>query len=185
MFFIEARIMKNFTFYLILVTITASCTPQLVPYSQKLQRETGLGERQLRQVQFYNSHRIVLFRELGKSTSEIVSGEIKIIDGKQVEQIVINPLTPGVLINTSDGKRFGISFEQGPDRYLVFGLNPRKAGTYTIFARDWKNNTATIDYDGKEFRLAPESSESMLLVNLKKLNQHKVHSRTVSGRSVN
>ena len=177
--------MKNFTLYLMLIVITASCTPQLVPYSQKLQRETGLGEDQLRQVQFYNSHRIVLFRELGRSTSEIVSGEIKIIDGKQIEQVVINPLTPGVLVNSSDGKRFGISFEQGPDRYLVFGLNPRKAGTYTIFARDWSNNTATIDYDGKEFKLAVQSTESMLLVNLKKLNQFKVRSRTVSGRQVN
>ncbi|MCG8322928.1 MAG: hypothetical protein MI921_25735 [Cytophagales bacterium] len=177
--------MKNFTLYLILLAVTASCTPQLVPYSERLQRETGLDQDQLRQVQFYNSHRIVLFRELGKSTSEIVSGEIKIIDGKQIEQIVINPLTPGVLVDSSDGKRFGISFEQGPDRYLVFGLNPGKAGTYTIFARDWKNNTATIDYDGKEFKLAARSSESMLLVNLKKLNQFKVHSRTVSGRSVN
>lgn len=176
--------MKNFTLYLILLTVTASCTPQLVPYSERLQRETGLGEDQLRQVQFYNSHRIVLFRELGKSSSEIVSGEIKIIDGKQIEQIVINPLTPGILVNSSNGKRFGISFEQGPDRYLVFGLNPRRAGTYTIFARDWKNNTATIDYDGKEFKLSAQSSESMLMVNLKKLNQFKVHSRTVSGRAV-
>ena len=176
--------MKNFTVYLTLLVVVASCTPQLVPYSQKLQGETGLDEDQLKQVQFYNSHRIVLFRELGKSTSEIVSGEIKIIDGKQIEQIVINPLTPGVMVNSSNGKRFGISFEQGPDRYLVFGLNPRKAGTYTIFARDWENQTATIDYDGKEFKLAPQSSESMLLVNLKKLNQFKVHSRTVSGRAV-
>lgn len=176
--------MKNFTVYLTLLIVATSCSPQLVPYSQKLQGETGLDEEQLRHVQFYNSHRIVLFRELGKSTSEIVSGEIKIIDGKQIEQIVINPLTPGVMVNSSDGKRFGISFEQGPDRYLVFGLNPRKAGTYTIFARDWKNQTATIDYDGKEFKLAPQSSESMLMVNLKKLNQFKVHSRTVSGRGV-
>ena len=176
--------MKNITVCLILILVAASCSPQLVPYSQKLQRDTGLGEDQLRHVQFYNSHRIVLFRELGKSTSEIVSGEIKMIDGKQIEQIIINPNTPGVLVNSSDGKRLGISFEQGPDRYLVFGLNPRKAGTYTIFGRNWKNNTATIDYDGKEFKLSPQSSESMLLVNLKKLNQFKVHSRTVSGRDV-
>ena len=177
--------MQNLIVYLILLICVASCTPQLVPYTARVQGETGLGEPELKKVQFYNSDRIVLFREIGKNTTEIVSGEIKIVDGKQIEQIVINPLTPGVMVNSSDGKKFGISFEQGPDRYLVFGLNPRKAGTYSIYARDWNNHTATIDYDGKEFKLAPQSSESILLVNLKKLNGLKVNSRTASGRSVN
>ncbi|MDN5214158.1 hypothetical protein QQ020_18925 [Fulvivirgaceae bacterium BMA12] len=183
--------MRNFIPHLILIVClillicAASCTPQLVPYTARVQGETGLGEAELKKVQFYNSDRIVLFREVGKNTTEIVSGEIKIVDGKQIEEIVINPLTPGVLVNSADGKRFGISFEQGPDRYLVFGLNPRKAGTYSIYGRDWRNHIATVDYDGKEFKLAPQSSESILLVNLKKLNGLKVNSRTARGRSVN
>lgn len=177
--------MKNFIITIFGITLLASCTPQLVPYTTTVQRQTGLGESQLKKVQFYNSDRIVLFREVGKNTTEVVSGDIKIVDGKQIEEIVINPNTPGVLVNSADGKRFGISFEEGADRYLVFGLDPKKAGRYSIYGKNWENHIATIDYDGKEYKLAPQSSEAILLVNLKKLNAMKVNTRTVHGRSVN
>ncbi len=176
--------MKKVFFSIIIIISIASCTPQLVPYTSSIQRQSGLSVNDLNKVQFYNSDRIVLFREVGKSTSEVISGDIKIVDGKQIEEIVINPMTPGIMVNAAGDQRFGISFEDGADRYLVFGLDPKKAGRYTIYGKNWKNHQATIDYDGKEYRLAPHSSETILLVNLKKLNGTKVSSRTVKGRAI-
>ncbi len=176
--------MKNIIPVLIILITLASCTPQLVPYTSSIQRQSGLSVNDLNKVQFYNSDRIVLFREVGKSTSEVVSGDIKIVNGKQIEEIVINPMTPGVMVNAAGDQRFGISFEDGADRYLVFGLDPKKAGRYTIYGKNWQNHQATIDYDGKEYRLSPQSSETILLVNLKKLSGTKVSSRTAKGRSI-
>ena len=178
--------MKNIFLYLtILIAASACTTPQrLVPFTSSVQRDTGLSNEQLKKVQFYTSSRIVLYRQIGKSTTEVISGEIKIIDGKEVEQIVIKENTPGIVVSNTTGNRLAISFEAGQDRAIIFGSVKQRRGAYTILARDWEGNAAIIDYDGKEYRLAPQSSNAILLVNLKKLNARKVKYRTAAGRTL-
>ncbi|MDN5203220.1 hypothetical protein QQ008_17655 [Fulvivirgaceae bacterium BMA10] len=173
--------MRNLFIFLVIGITASSCVQELTPYTSRVHRETGLSGEQLKKVQFYNSQRIVLYREVGKNTTEVVSGEIKIIDGKRIEQVVINPNTPGVLVSAPNSDRFGVSFEKGPDRFLIFGSNSKRRGYYAILARDWTGSSAKIDYDGKVYKLAPESSEAILLVNMKKLRSMKVNSRTAGG----
>ncbi len=165
------------------IFLITSCGPKMVPFTGDMERETGLNKEQLKKVQFYNSGPIFLIREINNNTTEIIRGEIKMKDGKQLEQIVIPPNTRGVVIN-SNSERLGISFESGTDRYLVFGQNQHQSNAYTILAKDWKNNIGTVQYDGRDFRINTETANIHLMVNVKRLKSLKVHSRTAKGRSV-
>lgn len=166
-----------------LALITTSCGPEMVPFTTDVEYETGLNKEQLRNVQFYTSAPIVLYRELNNIVTEVTRGEIKMMNGRQVEQIVIPPNTPGVVIN-GNAERLGVSFEKGTDRFLVFGKNPRQSNAYTLLAKDWKNNEGSVQYDGREFKVNTASASAYLVVNMKRFKDLNVSSRTAKGRTV-
>jgi hypothetical protein len=165
------------------VIFITSCGPQLVPFTTDVEYETGLNKDQLKNVQFYNSAPIILYREVNNNITEVLRGEIKMKNGRQVEQIVIPPNTPGVVVN-GNAERLGVSFEKGGDRYLVFGKNPLQSNAYTILAKDWKNSVGVVQYDGNEYNISTQSASTYLIVNVKRLRDLKVSSRTAKGRSV-
>jgi len=171
------------TLFAVFTLFVTSCGPKLVPFTGDFELETGLNKEQLKNVQFYNSGPIILFREINNNTTEIIRGEIKMMDGKQLEQIVIPPNTPGVVIN-SNPQRLGVSFEPGTDRFLVFGQNPHQSNAYTLLAKDWKNSIGSVEYDGKQFKINTESAAIYLIVNTKRLKDLKFSSRTAKGRTV-
>jgi hypothetical protein len=171
------------TIFTLAALYLASCGPKLVPFTGEIEHETGLSKDQLKYVQFYTSGPIILFREINNNTTQVIRGEIKMKNGKQVEQIVIPPNTPGIVVN-SNPERLGVSFEKGTDRYLVFGRNPRQSNAYTVLAKDWKNSIGTVDYDGKEFKVNTESASVHLIVNIKRMKDLDATSRTAKGRTV-
>ncbi|GJM28337.1 MAG: hypothetical protein DHS20C17_09720 [Cyclobacteriaceae bacterium] len=160
-----------------------SCGLQLVPFTADIEYESGLSKDQLKTVQFFNSGPIVLYREINNNITEVLRGEIKMKNGRQVEQIVIPPNTPGVVVSGNE-QRLGVSFEKGTDRYLVFGRNPKKSNAYTVLAKNWKNGTGTVQYDGEEYKISTQSASTYLVVNMKRFKDLKVSSRTAKGRSV-
>lgn len=166
----------------ILLFIT-SCGPQLVPFTTDVEYQTGLTKEQLKNVQFYNSAPIVLYREVNNDITQVYRGDIKMKNGRQVEQIVIPPNTPGVVVN-GDAQRLGVSFEKGTDRYLVFGKNPKQSNAYTVLAKDWKNGVGTVDYDGQPYSISRQSASTYLIVNIKRMRDLKVKSRTAKGRKI-
>lgn len=167
----------------VLAMFITSCGPKLVPFTGEVEHETGLSKDQLKYVQFFTSGPIILFREVNNNTTQVIRGEIKMHNGKQYEQIVIEPNTPGVVLN-SNPERLGISFEKGTDRYLVFGRNPKQSNAYTILAKDWKNSIGTVEYDGKEFKVNTESASVHLIVNIKRKKDLNASTRTAKGRTV-
>lgn len=171
------------TFIAVLALFLTSCGPKLVPFTGNVELETGLNKEQLKQVQFYNSGPIILTREINNNTTEVIKGEIKMKNGKQLEQIVIPPNTPGVVIN-GNSQRLGVSFESGTDRYLVFGQNRHQSNAYTLLAKDWQNGIGSVEYDGKQFKVNTVSAATYLIVNIKRLRDLKVSSRTAKGRAV-
>ncbi len=136
--------MKNILQSLILFTmllVISSCGPTLTPFTRNLYQERNWTESELKRVQFYLSKDIVMYRQLKGSKFEVVSGEVKIIDGRKVEEIVIRKGTPGVLVFRPKDNRFAISFEEGKDsRYLIFGPNPKAGGRFVLLASDWDRN---------------------------------------------
>lgn len=171
------------------VIVISSCSPKLTPFTQDLYRENGWTKRDLQQIQFYVSRDVVLRREATKGTSKIESGEIKIVDGKRVEQIVIKKGTPGVFLFSPKEDRFAVSFEArsgSEDPYLIFGPSRKTRGRYVLRAKDWddRGRGGKVTYGRKTYYTPTESAYATLLVDLKRIRNTKVKSRTADGRTV-
>jgi len=167
--------------------LISSCSPKLTPFTENLYNENGWSENELKQIQFYTSKDIVLRRQASKGSSKIERGEIKIVDGKRVEQIVIRKGTPGVFLFTPRSDRFAVSFESSDeeDPYLIFGPSKKARGRYVLRAKEWENRQGKVSYAGRTYYTPSESAYAVLMVDLRRIRDTKVKSRTAGGRKVN
>ena len=160
-----------------------SCGPQLTYFTQRVYDEGQFTENELERIQFYLSSDVIMRRELGGGKSEVVSGNIKIVDGRKVEEVVIRKGTPGVLVYHPKEDRFGVSFEDG-DRYLMFGPNPKAGNRYVLLASEWRRRVGSVTYDGKRYRVEGQNAFASLMVDLRKVRQVSVNSRIAKGRRI-
>ena len=179
------KISKNIFYLSALLFLASACSPRLSPFTQRLYDDNNWTENELKSIQFYVSQDIVLHREIASGESRIESGEIKMVDGRKVEEVVVRKGTPGVLIFLPKENRFAVSFENnGDDRYLMFGPNPKAGNRYVLLASDWKRRRGKVSYDGKSFYTPSESAYAALMVDLKKIRKVSVKSRTAKGRKI-
>ncbi len=91
-----------------------------MPFTQELRSEYDLADTDLENLQFYNSHTITLRRELSRDSRRITGGhELLMIAGKQIEEVVIDAKTPGVVVGASPST-LRVSFAEGS--FLEFSL---------------------------------------------------------------
>ena len=162
-----------------------SCSPKLTPFTSDLQKENTWTVEDMQQIQFYVSRDIVLYRSRSNSDAKIEDGKITMVDGKKVEQIVIESGTPGVLVFSPKSDRMAVSFENGNDkRYLMFGPSPKAGDKYVLLAKEWKRNKGEITYEGKTYYTNSESAYASLMVDLKRGRNTKVKRRKANGRTL-
>lgn len=172
------------------ITITlfgafASCSPELRPFTNNILREGNWDDNELKKIQFYLSDDIVISRALTKGNSEITSGAIKIVNGEKVEEVRIPRGTPGVFLFRAKDDNFAIGFDAASDqRFLMFGSNPKKRGTYVLLASEWKDRQGKVRFDDKFYFTNPDAALASLMVNYRKIRKVEVSSNTVSGRKV-
>jgi len=179
--------MKTFEmmFCFILLLGFSSCSKKLTPYTENLHQKINWTEGELKEIQFYLSKDIVLRRELTKGISDVVDGNIRMIDGKRIEEIVFRKGTPGVLLFTRKENHFAISFENSDDpKYLMFGPSPKAGNKYVLLASDWNRSRGKVTYEDKKYFTPNESAYATLLVDLKRARKVSVSSRTARGRTV-
>ncbi|MEL6657212.1 MAG: hypothetical protein AAFP77_12395 [Bacteroidota bacterium] len=177
--------MKYLLSLVVLAVILSSCGPTLSPFTQQLYDDNSWTKGELERIQFYLSNDIVLYRELTGGKSEIVQGEIKIVNGRKRDQITFRKGTPGVFLFSPKTNRFAVSFEDGGDeRYLIFGPNPKASNRYVLLASDWNRNRGVVTYAGQKWVVNSNSAYSSLMVDLKRLQQNDVNTRVASGRRV-
>ena len=143
------------------------------------------SEDELQRIQFYLSDDIVLKRELVSGTKEIINGDIKIIDGKKIEVVKIPKGTPGIMEFTQDKKSLAVRFEEGGERYLMFGPNPKYGGRYMLLASEWTRVSGKVHYEGNTYRAQNQSQLATLMIDLKRLGKTDVSARTADGVRVN
>jgi hypothetical protein len=170
---------------LILLLLASSCTENLVPFNRDMQKRFNLADKdKLGQVQFYLSRDVILERDVTEGSSEVITGKIKIVQGRKIEQIIIPARTPGVLVRMPQSDRIGIGFENNDKLFLMFGPNPKRNDNYTLFAKNWKKTFGTVTYDGKEYSTSVTSGGAELLVDMRLINKQDVSSRTAKGRRI-
>lgn len=179
------KMIKYLTSLAVLVLLLSSCGPTLSPFTQQLYEENNWTKSELQRIQFYLSNDIVLYRELEGGKSEIVQGEIKIVNGRKREQITFQRGTPGVFMFSPKTNRFAVSFEDGGDeRFLVFGPNPNAGNRYVLLASDWNRRQGVVTYAGQKWAVDSDAAYTALMVDLDRLQRTDVNTRVASGRRV-
>lgn len=178
-------IMKNILFILSTLLFGFSCSPHLSPFTQELYQSNNWTVDDLKQIQFYLSKDIVLYRKVSKGESTIHGGKIKIKKGQKIEEIIIEAGTPGIVLFSPKKDRIAVSFESsGTDKYLIFGPNPKVGERYVLLAKDWKKRKGKISYDDKIYFTDSESAYASLLVDLKKVRKVSLSKRKANGRTL-
>ena len=167
------------------VLLIASCSPR-IPFTQTLREQYKLKDAELKSLQFYASHNIILNRgERTDKEQTTEEGTLTIKSGNYVEQIVIKAGTPGVVEKVIDRNRISVSFEVGENKFLEFGAtNPKVNSRYTLLAPKWVNNKGEIQYGGKIYYSGSGSGNVYLLFKMRKLNKYSKEQRVVKGRKI-
>ncbi len=181
----EMTIIKNLFVGFTILSVFSSCSPELRPFTSRLLTEGNWSDSELKKIQFYLSDDIVINRVLTEGSSEITSGSIKIVKGEKIEEVRIPRGTPGVFLFRAKEDNFAIGFDATSDkRYLMFGANPKKQGTYVLLASEWKDRQGKVRFEDKFYFTDPNSAWANLMVDLRKIRKVEVASRTVKGRRV-
>ena len=175
--------MRNLLLFALIAFSLSSCK-NLVPYTDAMKKKYGWTDEQIKRIQFYVSHDIILHREAIKGSTDIVRGKIKTIHGSKVEEIVIPAGTKGVVTDIPRSDKLLVSFEMGDDTYLSFGVNPNAKERYVLLATDWKNEMGKVHYAGNEYYTEPGAASAALLVDLRKIENMEVKQRVAKGRKV-
>jgi hypothetical protein len=148
-------------------------------------QEFGWSQNDIQRIQFYVSEDIILYRKLRNEDSRITKGKIRVIDGSEVEEFIIEKGTPGVVIGTPDKDKFAVSFESGVDsKYLVFGPGKKTNGRFVLLAKDWDKNYGKISYGSQVYETTSASAYAALMVDIKKAKDVNYKTRKADGNRV-
>lgn len=168
---------------ILLLLATTGCK-NLIPYTDSLKAQYNWNNDQVKKLQFYVSHDVVLHHELTNGSTDIVNGKIKTIKGKRVDEIIIRAGTPGVLTQIPKENKMLVSFEISDEHYLSFGVNPNASNKYVLLASDWNKGVGNVHYAGQEYYAASDSKYAFLMVDQRKIQQLEVKQRIAKGRKV-
>lgn len=171
---------------LFFVLVLASSCATLVPFTDNLRRQYNLKDEDISKIQFYNSDEILLYKDVSSSGQPTIQGgKIKIVNGREVEEIRIKPLTKGIATNADMGtKRIAVSFEINDNYYLSFGENPKFNNKFCLFASNWSNNLGEVTYNNEKYSTPSQSGKVYLLVDVRKLQKLDAKTRTAKGRKI-
>ena len=100
------------------------CSATFVPFTHELRARHDLSDGDMQQLQYYVSHEVKLRREAQTTGRDISGGNLKILEGKTIQEVVIHQHTPGVA-TAIDGNAITISFSEGSE--LKFSLRTGEA----------------------------------------------------------
>lgn len=181
---LKTTTMKRLLVLIFPVLFLASCKT-LVPFTNQLKQDNGWQQTELEAIQYYTSETIILNRHVKNDETSIVSGKIKTIDGRQVEEIIIKEGTPGIVTAFPDSERIAVSFEISDDYYLTFGIDQNRGGRYYLRLKDYKKNEyAKVTYIGQTYSLSPQSLNAFLEIDMKKIKKEQKSLRVAKGRTL-
>jgi hypothetical protein len=116
--------MRRLAIFLVVLSIVAlvtGCGRTLVPFTHEVRTQHQLTPADLKNLQFYLSHRVTLRRELDSGSRQITGNHrLLLVSGKTIEEVVVEEHTPGIAV-TVDDSALSVSFEQGTS--LVFSTS--------------------------------------------------------------
>lgn len=165
----------------IIISIVFGACNSTMYFTQDMRNNLNDNDLNVADVQFYNSKKLILKRNLNYDETKIARGEIKLENGQYIEEIIIPKNTPGVAVDYSNN-RVDIAFEQGFNRDLKFVLN--EENLYQITALSWQDDYGRIKYDTLIYFMEPGGDEALLKVKKDNIYNFQKKKRIVKGRTV-
>jgi hypothetical protein len=176
--------MRTVVFSLV-VLFLASCAPSLKYYTKEIHDDSRWSDSELGKIQFYLSNDIFLWRDVNRGESVITNGKIKMVDGREVEEIIIKKGTPGAFLFSPQKNHYAISFDNNDDKkYLIFGPSEKVNGRYVLLAKDWDRRFGKVSYGDKVYKTSNKSAFAYLMVDVDKTRRTKVSTKRAPGRKV-
>ncbi|MCF8298620.1 MAG: hypothetical protein K9J13_13820 [Saprospiraceae bacterium] len=138
--------------------------------------------KDIRTIQFYNSERIILKRELDSTEIKILKGKVRYENGKYIEVIKVRKARPCICDEVINNQYIAVRFEEGKDKLLTFREND-SLNVFKLGAFEWKNNIGKIKYDNKVYYFLPPSSNAYLKIKKKDSGKSK-RIRRLKGQKV-
>jgi hypothetical protein len=172
---------KHLTISVILLWVvffTSSCSEKIL-FTNEMRYKLHENHLDIGKVQFYNSKKIVLKRNLTYDETKVAQGKIRFENGEYTEEIIIPKNTPGVAVG--EGQNYlNIAFERGNDRYLKFLKN--MDDHFQLSAKNWDNNGyGRVSYDSSVYYILPGGDKALLKVSKDNLNNSERKTRKVKG----
>lgn len=150
----------------IVLLLTASSCSRKIIFTPQLRAQLESQNIDLKDVQFYNSEKIVLKRVEEQPEEVLINeGAVEVTKGKIIEEIVIKKKTPGICKQVNR-YHLNISFEAEEGKYLKFG---RKAGPmlrdrYRLYAKEWNVENGKVTYGDTLYNAGLSAADAHLLV---------------------
>ena len=151
---------------------------ELVPFTDAMRLRYQLEDKQLRELQFYLSDRIVLERVAEKGDGRVDRGRLVVRSGTVIHQILVRRGTPGVIEalndigDSRDGHAIEVSFEPGaPLRFSAAKaggtyslVDPIQRGSFAdLLASFGKRRTLVADFAGSRWPVAAGGNSTLLI----------------------
>jgi len=162
------------------ILILTSCSKNIY-FTQNMRTNLSKNKLSVDQVQFYNSKKILLQRNLTIAETKIAKGKLKYENGQYSEEIVIPKHTPGIAV--SEGSDYlNVAFEDGQNHKLKFVLNEKNL--YQISATTWQNNYGKVVYDSLVYYIEPKSDKALLTIRKDNSYNYQLNKRVLKGKII-
>ena len=167
----------------VMLVAATACSPNLTTLSKSVRDENAWTEEELSRIQFFLSQDLVLSRERKSGSTAIVQGEVRVKDGRRIEELVFERGTPGVVLFQTGEGHLAIGFDaRRDDRYLMFGPNPSRRGEYVLLGKSTGRYSSKVTYDDKQWDVSNANAGVRLLFNMKRSGSTKRKTSSVGGR---
>ena len=189
---IKKGIMHRLLIAAFVATSLTSCVSNRIYFTVDTKKELDQEKIDLKQIQFYNSEEIVLVRSASEADVQVEDGKVKTTSGKQVQEIVIPAMTPGIC-EVYDERSLRISFDDGDGNALPF-LVERREGVvvdrsgFKLAGKNWKKTrtggkVGKVDYQ-KELYTIVRGANSRLLIDKSSITKIDRSTKVARGRKL-
>lgn len=159
-------------------------TAEYTPVTLELIEELGLSVEEWQKVQFFSGTRMVLQRGADSTEVEVTEAHaIRTADDKLVEEVVLECLTPGVLLEFSEREAqpsIMVAFDPAaPQSGLLFEATKsgRKRGGFCLAL--WTTPDVHVMYEGKAYE--PTEADTCLLIKTESAEDIRKQARQLPG----
>ena len=112
-----------------------------------------------------------------------MSGKIKIVNNRQIEEILIPVNTACLVVDTTKNGRINLSFSDSDEKSLTFGVT-KNTSRYVLLAESWNGKEGTVHYGDEIYITKGFSYDACLLVNMKDILKIKRKFKIEKGRKL-